>query len=163
MVGELVVRGGHVMKGYWGDAAATDRALKPGPNPGEKVLHTGDLFRSDGEGYLYFVSRKDDIIKTRGEKVSPKEVENVLYALGGVKEAAVVGVPDPVLGAAVKAVIVLADGATLSAREVQAHCARHLEDFMVPRLVEFAQELPKTDNGKIRRAQVRAAAVGGSA
>ena len=83
-VGELVIRGPHVMKGYWENPEATDRALRPGPYPWEKVLYTGDLFRTDEEGFLYFVGRKDDIIKTRGEKVSPKEVENVLYALPGV-------------------------------------------------------------------------------
>ena len=71
------------------------------------MLHTGDLFRTDEEGFLYFVGRKDDIIKTRGEKVSPKEVENVLYALPGMREAAVVGVPDPILGMAIKAVVAL--------------------------------------------------------
>ena len=80
------------MKGYWENPEATDKALKPGPFPWEKVLYTGDLFRTDEEGFLYFVGRKDDIIKTRGEKVSPKEVENVLYALPGIREAAVVGV-----------------------------------------------------------------------
>ncbi|MBN8921274.1 MAG: AMP-binding protein, partial [Rhizobiales bacterium] len=92
--GELVIRGAHVMKGYWENAEATDKALKAGPFPWEKVLHTGDLFRTDEDGFLYFVGRKDDIIKTRGEKVSPKEVENVLYSLPGISEAAVIGVPD---------------------------------------------------------------------
>ena len=75
------------------------------------MLHTGDLFRTDADGFLYFVGRKDDIIKSRGEKVSPKEVENVLYALPGIREAAVVGVPDPVLGMAIKAVVALEPGA----------------------------------------------------
>ena len=107
VVGELVIRGAHVMKGYWENPEATDRALKPGPFPWEKVLYTGDLFRTDAEGFLYFVGRKDDIIKTRGEKVSPKEVENVLYALPGIREAVVVGVPDPILGLAIKAVVAL--------------------------------------------------------
>ncbi|QDU24190.1 class I adenylate-forming enzyme family protein [Urbifossiella limnaea] len=155
-VGELVIRGGHVMKGYWENPEATDRMLRPGPYPWEKVLHTGDLFKADEEGFLYFVGRKDDIIKSRGEKVSPKEVENVLYALPGVREAAVVGVPDPVLGMALKAVIAPTDDAGLTARDVVAHCAAHLEDFMVPRLVEFRAELPKTDTGKIRRGEVQA-------
>ena len=108
--GELVIRGPHVMQGYWQDEAATARALRPGPLPGEKVLHTGDLFRTDAEGFLYFVGRKDDIIKSRGEKVSPKEVENVLYALPGIREAAVVGVPDRILGMAIKAVVALERG-----------------------------------------------------
>lgn len=158
-VGELVIRGGHVMKGYWENPEATDRCLKPGPHPWEKVLYTGDLFRMDEEGYFYFVGRKDDIIKTRGEKVSPKEVENVLYALPGVREAAVIGIPDAILGLAIKACIVPSDEGGLSERDVTAHCAKHLEDFMVPRHVEFVSELPKTDTGKIRRSQVQAEAL----
>ena len=159
--GELVIRGGHVMQGYWEDPQATARALRPGPNPWERVLYSGDLFRSDAEGYLYFIGRKDDIIKTRGEKVSPKEVENVLYALPGVREAAVIGVPDPILGLAIKALLVLDEPGVLSEREVLVHCARHLEDFMVPKTVQFCGELPKTDSGKIRRSQLQAEALSG--
>jgi long-chain acyl-CoA synthetase len=151
VVGELVVRGAHVMKGYWENPEATARALRPGPYPLEKVLHTGDLFRADADGFLYFVARKDDIIKTRGEKVSPKEVENALYALPGIREAAVVGVPDPVLGLAIKAVVAADPQAKLTAHDVIRHCARHLEDFMVPKLVEFRDALPKTESGKISR------------
>lgn len=149
-VGELVIRGPHVMKGYWENPEATDRALRPGPFPWEKVLRTGDLFRTDAEGFLYFVGRKDDIIKTRGEKVSPKEVENVLYALPGIREAAVVGVPDPILGLAIRAVVVAPDTG-LTQQDVIRYCARHLEDFMVPKHVEFRDALPKTDTGKISR------------
>jgi long-chain acyl-CoA synthetase len=154
-VGELVIRGAHVMQGYWGDEAATARALRAGPYPWEKVLHTGDLFRMDEEGYLYFVSRKDDIIKTRGEKVSPKEVENVLYELPGIREAAVIGVPDPVLGQAIKAIVAADDG--LTERDVIRHCAARLEDFMVPASVEFRGQLPKSENGKIARRELVAA------
>jgi acyl-coenzyme A synthetase/AMP-(fatty) acid ligase len=139
------------MKGYWENPEATDKALKPGPFPWEKVLHTGDLFRTDEEGFLYFVGRKDDIIKSRGEKVSPKEVENVLYALPGIREAAVVGVPDPLLGQAIKAVVAQATGAGLTEQAIIRHCAKHLEDFMVPKIVEFRDELPKTESGKISR------------
>lgn len=154
--GELVIRGPHVMKGYWENPEATARALRPGPLPQEMVLHTGDLFRTDEEGFLYFLGRKDDIIKTRGEKVSPKEVENVLYSLAGVREAAVVGVPDPVLGLAIKAVIALETFSTLSAADVIRHCAKHLEDFMVPKHVEIRDQLPKSENGKIARRQIEA-------
>ena len=154
VTGELVIRGGHVMKGYWGDPQATERALRPGPFPWEKVLYTGDLFRTDAEGYLYFVARKDDIIKSRGEKVSPKEVENVLYELAGVREAAVVGVPDAVLGMAIKAVVCADPDAGLTERDVIRHCAKRLEDFMVPKTVEFRDGLPKSANGKISRSQV---------
>ena len=154
VVGELVIRGAHVMKGYWADPQATERALKPGPHPWEKVLYTGDLFKTDEAGYLYFVGRKDDIIKSRGEKVSPKEVETVLYELPGVREAAVIGVPDPVLGLAIKAVLAVEPGTEMTAREVIRHCAKRLEDFMVPKFVEFREALPKSPNGKISRSQV---------
>ncbi|WP_188408002.1 class I adenylate-forming enzyme family protein [Agaricicola taiwanensis] len=151
VVGELVIRGPHVMKGYWENEEATAKALRSGPFPWEKVLHTGDLFRTDADGFLYFVGRKDDIIKTKGEKVSPKEVENVLYALAGVREAAVIGVPDPILGEALRAVIALEPGAGLTEADIARHCVRNLEDFMVPRQFDFHDELPKTDTGKISR------------
>ncbi len=88
-VGELVIRGPNLFKGYWRNPEATDQALRPGPHPWERVLYTGDLFLADEEGYLYFQGRKDDIIKTRGEKVSPKEIENLLYSLDGIREAAI--------------------------------------------------------------------------
>jgi amino acid adenylation domain-containing protein len=159
VTGELVIRGAHVMKGYWENPEATARALRPGPYEWEKVLYTGDLFRADDDGFLYFLGRKDDIIKTRGEKVSPKEVENALYALPGIREAAVVGVPDPILGLAIKAVVAADLQANLSAHDVIRHCARHLEDFMVPKMVEFRAALPKTESGKISRRQVAADAL----
>jgi amino acid adenylation domain-containing protein len=159
VVGELVIRGAHVMKGYWENPEATARALRPGPYAWEKVLYTGDLFRADDDGFLYFLGRKDDIIKTRGEKVSPKEVENALYALPGIREAVVVGVPDPILGLAIKAVVAADPQANLSAHDVIRHCARHLEDFMVPKMVEFRAALPKTESGKISRRQVAADAL----
>ena len=149
-VGELVIRGPHVMQGYWRNQTATDAMLRPGPNPWEKSLRTGDLFRADAEGFLYFVGRKDDIIKSRGEKVPPKEVEAVLHRLPGVAEAVVAGVADPVLGQAVAAMVVRSRP-DLSARDVIAHCARHLEDFMVPKLVAFRDALPRTDTGKVSR------------
>ncbi|MGF9565508.1 class I adenylate-forming enzyme family protein [Neorhizobium sp. BT27B] len=146
--GELVVEGPHVMRGYWRDDAATTTALRPGSNG--LRLHTGDLFRADEDGFLYFVARRDDIIKTRGEKVSPQEVERVLYALPGVLEAAVEGVDDAVFGQVIKAHVAADPAAGLSERLVQRHCATHLEDFMVPKMVEFHDALPKTATGKIR-------------
>jgi acyl-CoA synthetase (AMP-forming)/AMP-acid ligase II len=153
-VGELVVRGRHVMRGYWGDPAATAVRFRPGPIPGERLCYTGDLFRMDAEGYLYFVARKDDIIKSRGEKVAPKEVEAVLYSLKGVLEAAVIGVSDPVLGEAVKAFIVR-NGTELTEANVLKHCRANLEDLMVPKYVEFLPELPKTSSGKIKKTDLK--------
>ena len=101
----------------------------------------------DEEGYLYFLGRKDDIIKTRGEKVSPREVEDVLYTLPGVAQAAVIGVPDKILGSAVKAVIVREAGAQLTEKDVLRHCASRLDDYMVPKFVEFREEMPTTASG----------------
>jgi long-chain acyl-CoA synthetase len=148
--GELVVRGRHVMRGYWGAPEATAQRYRPGPIPGERLCYTGDLFRMDEEGFLYFVARKDDIIKSRGEKVAPKEVENVLYGLKGVVEAAVIGVPDPILGQAIKAFVVVQD-VELTEADVLKHCRANLEDLMVPKTVEFLAELPKTSSGKIKK------------
>jgi amino acid adenylation domain-containing protein len=151
VVGELVVRGSNVMKGYWELPEETAKRLKLGPLPCEMVLHTGDLFYADEEGYLYFVGRKDDIIKSRGEKVSPKEVENVLHAHPAVVEAAVIGVPDPLLGQAVKALVVLKPESGVTDRDLLRHCAARLEDFMVPKQIEIRDSLPKTGNGKINK------------
>lgn len=150
VTGELVIRGPHIMQGYWCDEAATARVLRPGTNSWERVLYTGDLFRADEEGFLYFVGRKDDIIKTRGEKVAPKEVEAVLHAHPGIVEAVVTGVADPVLGQAVAALVVVSDKA-LTERAVIRYCAERLEDFMVPKRVEIRDDLPKTDTGKVSR------------
>jgi acyl-coenzyme A synthetase/AMP-(fatty) acid ligase len=124
------------------------------------VLYTGDFFKTDPEGYLYFVGRKDDIIKSRGEKVSPKEIEDVLYSLDGVVEAAVVGVPDPVLGQAIKAVVTRREGTRLTEQDVRRHCAQRLEDFAQPKAVEFRASLPKTSSGKISKRELSVAVSG---
>jgi len=151
VVGQFVVRGATVMKGYWEKPEATAKKLKPGSLPGEQVLWTGDYCKMDEEGYVYFVGRMDDIIKTRGEKVAPKEVENILVNLPGVREVAVIGVPDDILGQAVKAFVVLEPGKQISAKEIQTYCQSKLENFMVPKLVEFVPDLPKTDTGKVKK------------
>ena len=117
-----MVRGSNIMKGYWRLPEETAKALRPGPVSGEQVLYTGDLFRMDERGYLYWVGRRDDIIKSRGEKVSPVEVENVLYKLEDIAMAAVIGVPDEVLGQAIKVVMTLKPGAHLTQNEILRHC-----------------------------------------
>ena len=150
--GELVIRGATVMQGYWEKPEATAAVLRPGPLPGERVLYTGDYCRMDDAGYLYFIGRMDDIIKSRGEKVAPKEIETVLFNIEGVKEAAVIGVPDVVLGQAVKAYVVLEQGAAMTARDLQRQCGAKLENFVVPKYIEFVSDLPKTATGKIRKA-----------
>lgn len=145
-VGELVIRGPHVMRGYWNDAKATAKKFPVAPDGG-RVCRSGDLFRQDAEGFFYFVGRRDDIIKCRGEKVAPKEIESVLYDLPGVIEAAVIGVPDPVCGQAIKAFIVASE--PLTELQVRAHCRERLEDFMFPKEIEFRDSLPKKASGKI--------------
>ncbi|PBB64547.1 AMP-dependent synthetase [Mesorhizobium sp. WSM4312] len=151
VVGQLVIRGATVMKGYWGKPEATARKLKPGPLPGEQVLYTGDYCRMDAEGYLYFVSRGDEIIKSRGEKVAPKEVENVLMDIPGVREAAVIGVPDELLGQAVKAFVVMENGRTIGEKQLQMECQKRLENFMVPKSIVVVASLPMTDTGKLKK------------
>ena len=149
--GELVIRGSNVMRGYWENPAETAKRLRPGPIPGEMVLYSGDLFRTDDDGWLYFVARRDDIIKSRGEKVSPREVENAIYSLEGILDVVVIGVQDDLLGEAIKAFVVQKEGVGLSERDVIRHCLGRLENFMAPKYVEFVLELPKTDTGKINR------------
>ncbi|MBU1424395.1 MAG: acyl--CoA ligase [Gammaproteobacteria bacterium] len=150
-VGQLVIRGANVMKGYWEKPEATAKALRPGPLPGELVLYTGDYCKMDEEGYLYFVSRMDDIIKSRGEKVAPKEVEHTLMNIPGVKEAAVIGVPDDMLGQAVKAFVVFEQGFTMTEKQLQKECQARLESVMVPKYIVAVDSLPRTDTGKIKK------------
>lgn len=153
-VGELVVCGPNVMLGYWEMPAETANALRPGIAPGERALYTGDQFRMDEEGYFYFVRRRDDVIKSGGEKISPGAIEEVLHALDGVAEAAVVGVPDSILGQAIKAVVRLKEGAQVTQRDLIRHCSRHLETYMVPAIVEFRDALPKTASGKVLKSEL---------
>lgn len=155
VVGELVVRGSHVMRGYWNLPEESAARFRPGPVPGETMLYTGDLFRTDEDGFLYFVSRTDDIIKSRGQKVSPKEVEDVLYELPQVAEAAVVPADDETLGQAIHAYLVLAEGQGLSEREVLRHCASRLEDFKIPHRVFFRTSFPRGETGKLSKKDLR--------
>ncbi len=147
--GILYVRGPHIMAGYWKRPEQTERMLLPGDIPGERILCTYDWFKMDEEGFLYFVGRSDDIIKTRGEKVSPLEVEQVLHTIDGVKEAVVLGIPDQVLGEAIRAFVVPEPGKTLDERVIKKICMQRLENFMVPKEVVFLKEMPKSPNGKI--------------
>ncbi len=159
-VGELVVRGSHVMQGYWNNPEASARWYRLGRYPAERLLYTGDLFKTDAEGFFYFVARKDDVIKSRGEKVAPKEVESVLYQLPGVVEAAIIGVPDNILGEAIKAFIVCSDEQPLTEKDIRRHCAQHLEDYMKPKYIEFRESLPKTPSGKIQASALKKEAAG---
>jgi amino acid adenylation domain-containing protein len=149
--GTLYVRGPHVMLGYWNRPDLTAHMLRPGRLPGERVLCTQDQFRMDADGFLYFVGRSDDIIKTRGEKVSPAEVENAILGIDGIREVAVVGVSDELLGQSIRAYVVAEPDAGLDARRIRALCTARLENFMVPQDVVLCAELPRTTTGKVSR------------
>jgi long-chain acyl-CoA synthetase len=148
-IGELVVRGSNVMRGYWNAPELTERVYRKGLYQGEKLLFTGDLFRQDEEGFLYFLGRKDDMIKSKGERISPKEIENILCSINGVADSAVIGVPDEILGQAIKAFIVVKDGIEISGNDILFYCSKNMESFMVPKYIEFIDELPKSPNGKV--------------
>jgi long-chain acyl-CoA synthetase len=150
-VGILHVRGPHVMAGYWRAPELTAQAVREGLIPGERMYCTRDYFTIDEDGDLYFIDRCDDIIKTRGEKVSSVEVENVIFEIPGVRLAAVIGVPDDLLGQAVRAYVVLDDRAMLSTDAIRRACRANLESFMVPRDVILVEALPHTDSGKVRK------------
>lgn len=155
-VGELVIRGSNVMRGYWNAPELTARTYRPGRIPGEIVLYSGDYFRKDEEGFLYFLGRKDDMIKTKGERVSPKEMENALSAMPGVAEVAVIGVPDEILGQAIKVFIVRKAETDVFEKDVKKFCSGSLESFMLPKYVEFLDELPKSSHGKIDKSALKA-------
>jgi long-chain acyl-CoA synthetase len=150
-VGELMVRGPHLMQGYWRDPERTAERMRPGRWPWEPVLATGDLFRTDEDGYLHWVGRTDDLIKCRGEKVYPREIEEVLHAADGVQEAAVVGVPDRLLGSAVHAHVAPSQGRVLDDGELRRLCAGQLEDHKVPQRVFVHEALPRNARGKVDR------------
>ncbi|MBN1508203.1 MAG: AMP-binding protein [Sedimentisphaerales bacterium] len=149
--GELIVRGSNVMQGYWNDPETTRKTYHEGRYPADRTLHCGDYFRRDEQGFLYFVGRKDDMIKSGGERISPKEVENIICALSGVAEAAVVGVDDEVLGQAIMAFVVAAPDAAVTEQDVLRFCRENMPPRMVPRSVEVVESLPRTIHGKIDR------------
>lgn len=152
-IGELVLRGGHVRSGYWNNPESTAQRFRPGPTPGETVCFTGDMFRTDEEGYFYFVGRSDEIIKSGAKKVVPREIENILYSLDGVLDVAAVGIPDPLLGQVIKAFVVPTAQArdTLTVEKALSYCHQKLEEYKVPRQIEIRDGLPKTPSGKIKK------------
>lgn len=150
--GEIVVRGDQVTPGYWRDPEASDEAFAGG------WFHTGDLGRFDEDGYLYVVDRQKDVVVTGGENVASREVEDVLHRHPGVKEAAVIGVPDDRWGEAVTAVVVRREGSEgdeLTAEALVELCRDHLAGFKKPRYVVFVDELPKNHSGKILKRSLR--------
>ncbi|MCF6282494.1 MAG: AMP-binding protein [Candidatus Polarisedimenticolaceae bacterium] len=150
-VGVLHVKGPHIMQGYWNDEERSNKMLRQGVYPADRTLCTHDFFRMDEEGFLYFIGRDDDIIKCRGEKVSPVEIENALHGIDGVKEAAVIGLPDPLLGEAIYAYVALENNSSISQKQLKKICTERLENNMIPKEFILIDELPKTITGKISK------------
>ncbi|RYY74364.1 MAG: long chain acyl-CoA synthetase [Gammaproteobacteria bacterium] len=154
-LGTLYVRGAHVMQGYWNKPEETKKMLIDNIFPNEQILCAQDQFVIDEKGYLYFHGRVDDIIKSRGEKVSPVEVENVLYRMPGIREAAVIGVPDLLEGETIKAFVAIDTSTGIDSKKIRQHCMANLEGFMVPRDIVILESLPKTDSNKISKKELR--------
>lgn len=154
-VGELVHRGSTVSMGYWGRPEDTNRVLRPNPllpaelGDCERVCYSGDLVKFDEEGFLYYVGRRDTMIKSSGFRISPTEVEEILFQSGQLQQAAVIGVPDDVLGQSVKAFVVPREEVSVTAEVLIAHCAERMPRYMVPKAVEIMTQLPKTTSGKV--------------
>jgi acyl-CoA ligase (AMP-forming) (exosortase A-associated) len=153
--GELVHRGPTVSLGYWNRPEDTARALRPNPllppelGDCEKVCYSGDLVKMDEDGFLYFIGRRDTMIKSSGFRISPTEVEEVLFQSGKLRGAAVIGIPDETLGQTIKAFVVAKDGNALDIDEMLAYCAEKMPRYMVPKTFEVLSELPKTPSGKV--------------
>ncbi|HLH62958.1 MAG TPA: long-chain fatty acid--CoA ligase [Ktedonobacteraceae bacterium] len=148
-IGEIVARGSVVMAGYWKRPDATAETLRGG------WLHTGDIGMLDEQGYLYLLDRKKDMIISGGNNIYPREIEEVLLKHPAIYEVAVIGVPDPLWGESVKAIIALRPGMTITEEEVNALCRQHLAGYKKPRTVEFVSELPKSAYGKILKRELR--------
>jgi len=146
--GELVVRGSNVMQGYWKAPELTAHTFRNMPGFREKLLFTGDYFKMDQEGFLYFLGRKDDMIKSRGERISAREIENIISQVEGVAECAVIGVEDEILGQAIKAFVVPKNNASVNPKNISSFCAQNLEPYSIPKYIELWDELPKTPHGK---------------
>ena len=148
--GEIVTRSGLVMKGYWRNSEATAKTLKNG------WLHTGDVGYMDESGYLFIMDRSKDMIISGGENIYPREIEEVLIRHPAVREVAVVGVPDPKWGEAVKAVVSLVEGRSATEDELIAFCKDHIASYKKPKSLDFVDELPKNNYGKILKRELRA-------
>ncbi len=147
-IGEICIYGKHVISEYWKNAEASKK-IRNG------WLHTGDVGYLDEDGFLYFVGRKDDVINVAGEKVIPEEIEEVAKKIPGVKDAAAVSMPDRLLGESVKLFIVLSSEKKDFTSRILETCRKHLENFKVPRAVEYVQQIPRTENGKLMRNKLR--------
>ncbi len=148
-IGEIVIKGAKTFKGYWKNPEATRAAIVDG------WVHTGDIGKIDADGFIYILDRKKDMINRGGEKIYSLEVENVIYENPKVLEAAVVGVPDRVMGEAVKACIALKPGEHATPEEIQKLCGERLADYKVPKYIEFMTSLPRNPAGKVSKSDLR--------
>jgi len=148
-IGELGVRGPHIMLGYWNDPITTEKVIIKGNFPGDRVLLTGDMFKFDDEGDFYFIGRKDNLVKIGGEKASPVEVERVIESIDGITSCIVISVPDIILGN--KFICIACRMNDISEEYVKKYCSERLEKFLLPKKIIFVNELPLTSNGKIDR------------
>ena len=148
-VGEIVARGENIMAGYWNRPEETKEVLRP------EGLWTGDLARSDDEGFLSIVSRKSDLIKSGSHRIGPKEIEDVLSEHAAVHEVAVIGIPDEILDERICACIVLRPGCECSEKDLKVHCKKLLPQYKIPHNIIFVGDLPKTTSGKIQKNELR--------
>jgi acyl-CoA synthetase (AMP-forming)/AMP-acid ligase II len=148
VTGEVWARGPNIMQGYWQDEAASREVLVDG------WLKTGDIGYLDDEGYLFLAGRRSDIIKTGAHRIHPVEIEEAIAGMPGVREVAVAGVDDDILGQSVAAYIVAAPGNVLSVDQIKAHCRELLATYKVPKQVHIVTALPRTSSGKVQRAEL---------
>jgi fatty-acyl-CoA synthase len=149
-IGEIVARGPLLLRTYYKNQKAYQDAMRDG------WFFTGDLGKVDEEGYLYLVDRKKDMICSGGVNIYPSDIEAILLSHPGILESAVIGVPDPKWGEAVKAVVVLREGQEVSEKDVVQYCRANLAGYQVPKSVEFVQSLPRNPSGKVLRKELRA-------
>ena len=139
-----------VMKGYWRNPEATANTLRNG------WLHTGDVGRMDENGYVFLMDRSKDMIISGGENIYPREIEEVVARHPAVREVVVIGVPDPQWGEAIKAVVALKEGSSVTADELIAFCKDHIASYKKPKSVDFVDDLPKSNYGKLLKRELRA-------
>ena len=149
-LGEIVLRGPNIFKGYFKDPEATAEAFRGG------WFHTGDIGYRDGEGFFYIADRKSDMIIRGGENIYPREIDDLLYSHPAVAQAAVIGVPDELYGEEVAAFIVLKDGADATEAELIDFCKQHLADYKCPKTVRFLEDIPKGPTGKLLKRDLAA-------
>jgi acyl-coenzyme A synthetase/AMP-(fatty) acid ligase len=147
--GEIVAQGENIMAGYWNDPIKTKQVLK------KEGLWTGDLAQVDKDGFLYIISRKNEMIKSGAHRIGPKEIEEVILEHNAVHEVAVLGIADIILGEKIKAAIVLNTGTDCTKKDILSHCRKNLPAYKVPHQITFYDQLPKTASGKVRKHELK--------